>query len=66
MGKKVVKINGNKLKKHHKETKFLGLTIDHKLTLKSHINEKINNCYHLKTFLNNLKLKYSIQKRTSH
>ena len=37
--KKEVRINGKKLK-NTKEIKFLGLTIDHKLTLKKHIQEK--------------------------
>ena len=64
--KKEVRINGKKLK-NTKCTKFLGLTKDHKLTLKSHISQKINSCYHLINFLNDLKLQYNIpQKKTSH
>ena len=57
--KKEVKIKGKKLK----NTKFLGLTIDHKLTFKAHLNQKINSCYHLITFLNNLKLEYNIPQK---
>ena len=60
--KKEVKIKGKKLK-NTKNTKFLGLTIDHKLTFKAHINQKINSCYHLITFLNNLKIEYNIPQK---
>lgn len=60
--KKEVKINGKKLK-NTKETKFLGLTIDHKLTLNAHITQKINSCYHLIPFLNNLKIEYEIPQK---
>ena len=54
--KKEVKINGKKIK-NVKEMKFLGITIDHKLTLYKHITNKINSSYHLINFLNELKLK---------
>ena len=36
--KKEVRINGKKIK-NTKEIKFLGFTIDHKLTLKKHIQK---------------------------
>ena len=59
--KKEVKINGKKIK-NVKEMKFLGITIDHKLTLYKHITNKINSSYHLINFLNELKLKYETPK----
>ena len=59
---KEIIVNGKRLK-NTKETKFLGLTIDHKLTLHRHITEKINNTHHLTRFLNELKEKYNISKR---
>ena len=48
--------------KNVKEMKFLGITIDHKLTLYKHITNKINSSYHLINFLNELKLKYETPK----
>ena len=60
--KKKLQINGKKLK-NTKHSKFLGLDIDHKLTLKEHINLKINSSYHLITFLNNLKIQYNIPQK---
>ena len=57
--KKEVRIKGKKLK-NVQEIKFLGLLIDHKLTLKNHIKDKINKTYHLIKFLNELKTNYKI------
>ena len=57
--KKEVRIEGKNLK-NTKETKFLGLLIDHKLTLSKHIKDKINKSYHLIKFLNELKIIYKI------
>ena len=57
--KQEIHVNNKKLK-INKEITFLGLEIDHKLTLKSHINNKINSSFHLITFLNNLRIVHNI------
>ena len=56
--KKEVTINGEKIK-NTKLTKFLGIQIDHKLTLNKQKMTTVNQSYYLITFLNELKIKYN-------
>ena len=60
--KRKVYIDGKKLKNTN-ETKFLGLLIDKKMTLKNHIQNNINSTFHLVKFFNLLKIKYKIPKK---
>ena len=46
---------GGKFIKHETEVKYLGVTLDKRLSWRSHINEKINTC---KTMLLNITNKY--------